>query len=405
VVAGTDNGVLVVLDGAGSDTVNAASVLTNRVVFVATSGNDSFTGGGGSDVALFGATNLNASDSFTGGAGFDILQFTTAGTVGAAAFTNLGGVDELYLNLAGSIITLSGNLVASSDNGVFVVYDEAGSSTVDASAATLGGRVVFDAIGGANNTYIGGSGSDFFRFNAANLDSTDTLTGGGGAGTDFLVIRTAGSVSAADLANVSQMEVVQLQNGGSVILSDTLSDSGSLETDGSSLADTFDGSAVTSYNIVLKGNGGADTLKGGAGNDQVFVPDTDFVAVDGNGGIDKAFLTSAFDNQTFDLATHVARISDLEVISLENAVNVTLNVTASDVGQINSSGKFLYVLGGSDDQVVLQDEWTLVEINHVNPAVSASHQFVHYHNSAGLDLYVDDLISFTVDVGIDWWDL
>ena len=73
------------LDGAGNDTVDAGAVAANRVVFQSTSGNDSFTGGGGSDVALFTAAGLDLGDTFMGGAGFDILQLTSAGTVGASA--------------------------------------------------------------------------------------------------------------------------------------------------------------------------------------------------------------------------------------------------------------------------------------------------------------------------------
>ena len=46
--------------------------------------------------------------------------------------------------------------------------------------------------------------------------------------------------------------------------------------------DSIDGSAVSSYNLVIKDAGGADTLKGGGGNDQIVLPDTNFVEIDGN---------------------------------------------------------------------------------------------------------------------------
>jgi VCBS repeat-containing protein len=399
-VASTDNGVLVILDnGSGNDTINSSAVVSNRVVFQSNGGNDSFTGGGGSDVALFTAAGLTAADTFAGGTNFDVLQLTTAGTVGAAAFTNFTGVDELFLTLGGNTITLNGGVVANSDNGVFVVFDQSGNNTVNAGAATLGGRVVFNAVAGDHDTYTGGTGSDFFQFADANLNNTDTLAGGNGAGTDFLVVTTAASVTAADLANVTQMEVVQLAAGGSIALANTLSNSGSLEVDGTAAVDSIDGSGVAGYNILIKGGGGADTLKGGGGNDQVDLPDTNFVAIDGNGGFDKINLTSAFNGQTFDLTSQVSKITDVEAIVLDSAAGAIVNVAPGDISQINAAGNLLYIAAGSDDQInVSGTGWTQLETNHTNPNLPG-HTFTHYHNSNGSDLYVDGTASTSINVG------
>jgi len=395
--AGADNGVFVVLGGTGSDTVNASAVTANRVVFEASSGDDSFTGGGGSDVAIF-AADLSAADAFAGGAGFDILQLTTAGTIGAAAFTNFTGLDELFLTLGGNTITLNGGVVASSDGGVFVVFDQGGDNIVDASAATLGGRVVFNAMADGNKTYTGGTGSDFFQFAAANLNG-DTLAGGNGAGTDFLVVTDNGAVTAANLANVTQMEIVQLAAGGSIALANTLSNNGSLEVDGTAALDSIDGSAVSGYNIVIKGGGGADTLKGGGGNDQIFLPDTSFVAIDGNDGFDKIVLTAAFDGQTFDLTTQVSKITDTEAIVLDSAAGASVELTAADIAQINASGNLLYIAGGSDDEVTVNGTgWAQLETNHTNPNLPG-HTFVHYHNTNGSDLYIDILTPTNINLG------
>ena len=46
------------------------------------------------------------------------------------------------------------------------------------------GAWCFNAVAGDHNAYTGGNGSDFFDFRDANLNNTDTLTGGNGAGTD-----------------------------------------------------------------------------------------------------------------------------------------------------------------------------------------------------------------------------
>jgi hypothetical protein len=395
-VAGSDHGVFVVNGGAGDDVVDAGAVVASRVVFLAgPGGSDSFTAGAGSDVALFAAGTLDANDRFIGGAGFDVLQLTTAGTVGATAFTKMLGVDELYLTLGGNTIAL-GHAVANSDAGMFVVYDEAGHNVVDASAATLGGRVVFNAVAGDHNTYTGGAGSDSFQFGDASLNSTDTLAGGNGTGTDFLAVTNAASVTAADLVNVTQMEVVQLAAGGAIALTDDLSNSGSLEADGTSAADTIDGAAVASYGIVFKGNGSSDTLIGGAGNDWFFVPDTNFVAIDGNAGFDKIVLTAAFDGQALDLSSQVSKITDVEAISLESAAGAIVNVAPGDIAQINASANYLYLVGGSDDEVSVSGSgWTQLETNHTN-ANLPGHTLVHYHNTNGADLYLDSLFPLTV---------
>ena len=52
---------------------------------------------------------------------------------------------------------------------------------------------------------------------------------------------------AADLANVTQMEVVQLLAGGEIVLTDALANAGALRADGTAAADTIDGSAASSY--------------------------------------------------------------------------------------------------------------------------------------------------------------
>jgi hypothetical protein len=403
VVAGSDNGVFVVFDGNGSDTVNAASVIADRVVFAASMGNDGFTGGGGSDVALWSPYDLNDADTFAGGAGFDILQLTTAGTVAASAFANFTGVDELFLTASATVVTLGGAMVASSDNQVFVVYDEAANDTVDGSGATLGGRIVFEAVGGHHHAYTGGTGSDFFIFADANLDATDTLAGGNGAGTDFLQVTTAASVTAADLANVTQIEVVQLAAGGSIALANTLSNSGSLDVDGSGAVDVIDGSAVSSYNLVIKGGGGADALKGGTGNDQIFLPDTNFVAIDGNGGFDKILLTAAFDGQTFDLTSQAPKVAHVEAITLDGAAGATVALGPDDIAQINPSGDFLYVAGGSDDQIDVKGSgWTILETNHTN-ANLAGHTFIHAHNANGSDLYFDSTFPIIIASSSDFF--
>lgn len=99
-----------VIDGNGDDTVDASTITSKAIAFVASSGNETFRGGSRDDVFAFTAAGLGSADTVVGGAGFDSLQITTGGAVGASAFAGVSGVDALTLSNAGNSVALSNSL-------------------------------------------------------------------------------------------------------------------------------------------------------------------------------------------------------------------------------------------------------------------------------------------------------
>ena len=106
----------------------------------------------------------------------------------------------------------------------------------------------------------------------------------GGGGLDTLWMTTAGTTSTADLAGVTGIEGVFLQNGGTFNLADGITAAARIAATGSAAVDTFDASAVTGYGVVFTGNGGADVLRGGNQDDTFRIADSAFATIDGNGG-------------------------------------------------------------------------------------------------------------------------
>ena len=393
-VAGSSSGSFGVVGGAGNDTVDASGVTNGMpIVFQGNGGSDTFVGGSVFNLSYFDASDLTAADTVTGGAATDAIVITSAGALAASAFSNVTGIEALYLNTAGNTVTLTDGLVAGSSTGVVGVVGAAGNDTVDASGVTNGVSIAFYGNGGTDS-FIGHGATDVFVTAAAALDATDVFDGNGG--NDVLVVTTNGAIAAASHAGVTDIEYVQLQSGGSFQFADNLASASQLVGIGTSAVDSFDGSLVTAYGLVLAGAGGADTLVGGSQGDQFRIPDSSFVQIDGNGGLDRIVLTAPA--QVFNLTANAAKITDVEVISLASS-GASLTLAGADIPQINSSGNSLYVVGGSDDQVDAGTGWVLVSTTHTNAAVAPGVTFAQYHHVvSNADLYVADQIALTIDI-------
>ena len=159
-VAATSTGQFTVRDGGGDDVVDGSAINNGiGVVVQAAAGNDTFKGGAGNDIFFFAPSDLTSGDTVVGGAGVDTIWLTAAGVVTASAFTNVTGTEALVL-AGGNIVTLSDQLVASSDNGQFVV-------------TALGGDNVANGILVNNHTIVfnAGSGTDIFSGGPAMIHS------------------------------------------------------------------------------------------------------------------------------------------------------------------------------------------------------------------------------------------
>ncbi|AUN33076.1 beta strand repeat-containing protein [Niveispirillum cyanobacteriorum] len=290
-----------VTGGAGNDTINGGAGVTEA---------DELDGNGGTDtLVLAGATVTVAGTNAI--SDIEVFQFGsgTTGLTGTYAFTH----DDDAVTSAGTI-TVNGSLLttgtlnfnASAEVTSGVVFTMTGGGGADtltggAGADTINGGAGGDnldggsgndvvdggagddeLIGGAgNDSLIGGEGNDTFTYasEAAFSDDSgattfsDTVVGGNGTA-DTLKFTGLTTLSAAQLANVTGVEVIALENAGanSIVLTDAIlaANSTSLRIDIAN-ASTVDASALTSANSVLvqTTTAGNVSVTGGAGNDVV----------------------------------------------------------------------------------------------------------------------------------------
>ena len=203
------NHILSIVGNAGNDVVDASAVTTaaNRVYIYAGAGNDTLTGGAGTDSFFFAAGDLSSADIVNGGTGTapDYLRFSTAGTIAAGAFAQVTHIEQIRLANGANSVTLTDALVGSSDNAnhIFSVFGNAGSDVIDASAVTTAAnRVNFDGGAGAD-TLTGGAGNDTFIYDSA-AESTgtayDTVTGFDFVHDHFNIPGGVGTITAIDSA-------------------------------------------------------------------------------------------------------------------------------------------------------------------------------------------------------------
>lgn len=317
VTLNTSNNATVIVDGAANDTVR------NVENVIATGGADNITGDmlanvimglGGDDVIRGGA----GADTMDGGVGNDELRFDELTVSGVAL--NLANQTAVY-QLDSSIDTFSNfesYFLTQQDDSV------TGSTNADV-VSTLGGDDLIEASAG-NDIYDGGSDFDTISYAtttginfisvtlSAGVDATVTVNGGdddtvrnienvigtagddyiegdgqdnsleGGAGADTLIgaggidILTGGAgIDTADYSGATNSVVVSLAAGEASADgyggTDTLVQIENIT--GSSHDDTIIGNGIAnvlnagSGNDVVSGGAGSDTLDGGLGNDEL----------------------------------------------------------------------------------------------------------------------------------------
>jgi hypothetical protein len=306
--------------------------------FTLTPGTDNFTGLAGADnVFDFTPATLQSTDTITGGAtgGFiDIMRMTATGTIVASQFSGVTNIEELRLSSAGNTVTLANGLVAGTSNGYFLVRDGVGDDAVDASGISNGVGITIFSDSGTDN-FKGGNGNDVFWFNAAGLTSADSVAGG--AGSDIVGFSSAGTVAATGLTNVSGVEAMTLNGGGNnVTLTNGLvagSSAGYFIVYDSASNDTVDASGVTNgIGITIFSQGGADTFKGGNGNDNFWFNAADLTgidAIDGGAGFDTLNLATAGPTAgAFDNAFAKVNLEALKLSSGGNSVALTDSLVA-----------------------------------------------------------------------------
>ncbi len=151
-------------------------------------------GGAGNDTVALAAATL-PSVTVKGAGGADTLKVTTAGTVAARG---ISGVETYKLaSGGGDVLTLADANFADVTGRTITIDGGSKGNTVDAAALTGSNRVT--VIGGAGkDVFTGGAGNDVFKFSHADLTATDKVKGG--AGSNELLMTTAGTVAAGGSA-------------------------------------------------------------------------------------------------------------------------------------------------------------------------------------------------------------
>ncbi|WP_044870706.1 peroxidase family protein [Pseudomonas sp. LFM046] len=250
--------VVVELAGGGTDTVrtslgsytlgaNVENLLYDGTGNFVGTGNalaNLLVGGVGDDVLM----GKGGADTMRGGAGNDTYEVTEAGDV--VVESGGAGTDTVWTSLAS--YTLGANLENLSYGGTGNF-----TGTGNALANHMSGGVGNDVLmgkGGAD-TMSGGAGNDTYEV----TDAGDVVVESAGAGTDTVWTSLANYTLGANLEN--------LNYGGT----------GNFTGTGNALDNQMGGGKG---NDVLMGKGGADTMRGGAGNDTYEVTDAGDVVVE-----------------------------------------------------------------------------------------------------------------------------
>ncbi|HEX8480545.1 MAG TPA: cadherin domain-containing protein [Allosphingosinicella sp.] len=279
----------------------------NDWFYLGTGGDDTATGGAGTDVFLMGASFTSA-DRIDGGAGIDQIAFqgNYALSVGAAAaagiesFAILSGSDVRFgdsgLNRYNYVLTTQDDLIGS---GAQTTFNASGllaneSFTLNGSAETDGRFLIWAGLG--TDSLTGGGGADTFNFAEDRWQAADKVVGG--EGIDTVMLRGNHSITFAQTA-LSGVEILSLASGPSrnttfaynlTMHNGNVAAGQALTVDGSNLAGvdafTFDGRAEKDGSFVIKGGASNDVLTGGEGNDTIDGGAGDDV-LDGIAGSDK----------------------------------------------------------------------------------------------------------------------
>jgi Ca2+-binding RTX toxin-like protein len=315
----------VVLGGDGIDRIVVGSLAAGAATetLAQTDGYVNLNGGAGNDTFAIASDMLSYLDTVTGGDGSDILEINYDVTTTSLAFSKattgaFKNVDvENIRMLGGTALTITvADAGLASLGTTFFSADGAGAHAVDASGVLGGGGTVkFDASastmtgaaaytgGAASDHFIGGSGINTLNFsNGVYLTASDTVAGGANVDEVIFASATAATITAAQLANVTGFEVIQLDadtataaaTAMSITLSDAVSEANKLSATNTFFVvrenatvntagaytqtgagddtgtTTINGAAVTAgTKLYLVGAAGADTITGGAGNDTI----------------------------------------------------------------------------------------------------------------------------------------
>ncbi|MDD2697778.1 MAG: calcium-binding protein [Arcobacteraceae bacterium] len=319
--AGTQS---VILGGSGITTIDAHTATGDVTIdgAITTGINLSkVTTGSGADTLKIEAGDLDAGDIFTLGSGINTLEITTdaTNTITDSDFANKTGINTLKLSkdVTGQTVTLANSAITAGVNKVDLTsLTSASSSTVDLSTMTTEN---------VNFTVLGGSGADTIKMVAAQLASTDVLTGNGG--TDTLEFTTiADGMIDTQFTGVTGIDTLKLAalGGQSITLGTKALEVGNIRT--------IDGSNLTGINTITISDTATNhglTITTGSGADTIVMKAEDLTSSDtinGNGGTDTLSLSANGADTTIGVAAFT-NVSNVEILKLQENGSFTQNVT------------------------------------------------------------------------------
>ncbi len=296
-----------------------------------------------------------------GGGGGNEIDFHTSGKISLAP--EFIGFARVRLVAAASLALKPSDLAGLAGKAITVIDGTAG-DTVSAAALTAteeatvkggAGNDVF--VGGAGkDIFTGGAGADTFDFSAAALGAGDRVLGGSGA--DELVMTTPGTVTATGVGGV---ETYRLANGkpndlrlttgnfiGTIGAAITIIDGNAGDTVNAIALALSDRTTVIggSGNDVFIGSAGIDFFNGHAGNDTFRFSVADLSSSDvvkGGDGNDTLFLTSAG-------TVAAGGVSQVETWRLANGGANKLTLTAGNFAGVR--GNTITVEGGNSGNTI-----------------------------------------------------
>jgi Ca2+-binding RTX toxin-like protein len=164
----------------------------------------------------------------------------------------------------------------------------------------------------------------------------------------------------------------------------TVTTTAKIEIDGTDGNDTIDG---TDADEVIDGGTGADTIDAGAGNDSIVFDASD--TVDGGIGFDTLV---AIEDINIDLSALDDKISNIEVIDLNNNESNNITLSLEDVLTVTDTDNLLRIDGDNNDTIHINTqgddaEWTLGDFQPNNEVAGESYNvYTNNDNTVTLEI-------------------
>lgn len=352
----------------GADTVAAAS--SNAAVTVSTN-----------------AANYTTADSLAGGGGTgDVIRVTMGAGGETAVFGNVSGFEtitvvgsgdnDVTLTMNDTMIAANGSLTVDAtdlSNSNATLTLTSAETTTTATLTVNGGAGADTIIGGSEKSnFSGNAGNDVFRFDAAVLASTDTISGGDGTDSIQISANHANGVTDSDFLNITGVETLTVSATGNQVVAtfNANADASGISTvtgvgaanDVITLGSAFDNALrvnLATGNDVINASASAGTITAYAASAAFDANDT---IIGGTGSGDTIRILADGDSTGAVFGANVSGVENIVIVG-DNDIDVkvttsdamtnravTLTVDATDLS--NSNATLTFVSGEATDELV-----------------------------------------------------